>query len=216
MRNAISKVVAENRPERLPLIISAAALVVSLGSAWFSQFRPASVVGDLSYLMLWRLSSNNDGVVTDTVVAPVFWLRNIGARPTIISDVRLVFVPQDGQRYASYPVSLVPREAVESASEFKDVGRLSTGSPFRSFSLVASEQWISSYRFSVVAEVLKRLVGRVTVAIEFSSGVGTAWSPAMEDEVDFGSAPFHLQPIPVGGAQSIPVYSERSKLRRGQ
>src|SRR5437879_1931365 len=72
--------------DRLPLIISIIALVVSIGSAWFTVFRPAHIIGDLSYVTLWRLSSNNDGVVTDTVVAPAFWLRNVGARSIVISD----------------------------------------------------------------------------------------------------------------------------------
>jgi len=157
MCNALSKVAKWNWSERLPLIISTVALTVSLGSAWLTALRPARVIGDLSYLMLWRLSSNNDGVVTDTVVAPVFWLRNIGARPIIIADLRLVFTPPDGSRYVIHPVSSVPREAIEGSSEFHEYGRLSTGSPFRSFSLVASEQWTSSHRFGVMREVLRSL-----------------------------------------------------------
>jgi hypothetical protein len=145
----------------------------------------------------------------------VFWLRNVGARPIIVADLRLIFIPTNGARHVVYPVSSVPREAIEGPSEFHEYGRLSTGSPFRSFSLVASEQWISSHRFGVSREVLQNLVGRVSIVIEVNSGVGNGWSPVVEDSLDFGTAPFHLQAM-LGGAQSIPVYTQRWKLRRGQ
>jgi|RhiMetdeSRZDD1v2_1073273.scaffolds.fasta_scaffold67936_3 hypothetical protein len=214
-RNALRRCELELVVNRLPLIISTIALIVSLGSAWFTVFRPARIIGDLSYITLWRLSSNNDGVVTDTAVAPAFWLRNIGARSIIISDLRLVFMPTDGSRYEAYPGSSLPQEAIDGASEFHDYGRLSTGSPFRSFSLVASEQWTSSYRFGVSQEALQQLMGRVRVALEVNSGNGTSWASVFEDSLDFGTKPFHLQPM-IGGAQSIPVYTQRWQARRSQ
>ena len=84
-------------------------------------------------------------------------------------------MPSDGSRYETYPVSSLPREAVDGASEFNEYGRLSVGSPFRSFSLVASEQWASFYRFSVSQEVLQKLMGRIRIAVEVNSGDGTSW-----------------------------------------
>lgn len=139
----------------LTLFISIVALVVSVLVGWYTSFKPAKVIGDISYVVIWRFSSNNDGVVTDVAVTPAFWLRNVGARPVIIKDLRLVFVLQDQLKYEVYPVSSVPLAAIENSTEFSDYGRVATGSPFRGFSLTSSELWTSSYRFSVSNDLLQ-------------------------------------------------------------
>lgn len=195
------------------VIVSVTALVVSLLVAWYTSLKPAEVVGDLSYVVVWRLSSNNNGAVTDTVVTPAFWLRNTGALPIIIKDLRLVFLPNNGSSYETYPTSSVPLDAIERSSEFNEYGRLSTGSPFRGFSLTASEQWTSSYKFAVSVEVLQELVGEVKVMVQIYADNGSEWSTVIEDSLNFGRAPYHLQGM-VGSAQSIPVYTRRWQQRR--
>lgn len=81
----------------LGLIVSAVALLVSGVSLYFSKFQPGKLTGSFSYLVLWRLSSNKDGRVTDFKATPAFWLANVGVRPLIIEDIRLSLAPE-GER----------------------------------------------------------------------------------------------------------------------
>lgn len=197
----------------LTLLISTAALAVSLLVGWYTSFKPAKIIGDISYMVIWRYSSNNDGVVTDVAVTPAFWLRNVGARPIVIKDLRLVLVLQDQSKYEVYPVSSVPLAAIESSTEFNDYGRMATGSPFRGFCLTSSELWTSSYRFSVSRDLLQKLKGKVKVVVQVSTDDKAHWENVAEDSLDFGVAPYHLQKI-LGSAQSIPVYTQRWAIRR--
>jgi len=196
----------------LALIISALALGVSLLVGWFTAIKPAQVIGDLSYLVVWRFSSNNDGVVTDTAITPAFWLRNTGARPIIIKDIRLIFSSEDKSQYHAYPVTSVPLTAIYNFSEFNEYGRISTGSPFNSFSLTKYELWTSSYKFSASSELLHKLIGQVKIIVQISTSDEPEWKTVIEDYLDFGKAPYHLQKM-IGGQQAIPVYTKRWKLR---
>lgn len=195
------------------LLVSTAALVVSLLVGWYTSFKPAQVIGDISYIVVWRFSSNNDGVVTDLAVIPAFWLRNTGARPVVIKDLRLVFVSKDQTRYEVYPVTSVPLAAIENSGEFHEYGRLSTGTPFRGFSLTAAELWTSSYRFGVSADLPQKFIGEMKVEVQISTNSDSKWNTVVEDSLDFGVAPYHLQKM-LGGVQSIPVYTHRWRLRR--
>jgi hypothetical protein len=199
--------------ETIPYIISTVALVVSLLVGWYTAFKPAQVIGDLSYIVVWRFSSNNDGVVTDTAIIPLFWLRNTGALPVVIKDLRVIFVSKDKSKFKTYPVSSIPLSAIENSGEFNEYGRLSTGSPFRGFSLTKSELWTSSYRFSVSSEMLQKLVGTVNVMVQISTNDDPIWKTVIEDSLDFGKMPYHLQKM-MGAVQSIPVYTHRFMLRR--
>jgi hypothetical protein len=194
------------------LAVSFLSLSVSALVGWYNSLKPAEIRGDLSYIVVWRFSSNNDGVVTDTAVTPAFWLRNTGARAVVIKDLRIVYMPINNTRYETYPVSSVPLSAIENCVEFNEYGRLNSGSPFRGFSLTASEMWISSYKFHVSSEVLPKLVGEVNVMVQISTSDNSAWKTVIEEILDFGKVPYHLQEM-LGGVQSIPIYTKRWKLR---
>lgn len=207
----------EGRPLTLWIEVrSWAAVIISLlalGISVWTGLRPARIQGDLSYLVVWRFSSNNDGVVTDVALTPAFWLQNVGARPVIIEDVRMVLSPRNPEeRILSFPVTSVPIAAIEASAEFNEYGRISTGSPFRSFSLTASQLWMSSYRFSVPSDALRKLVGEVGVRVQVRTSNCPEWLTVLSDSLDFGKKPYHLQPM-IGGAQSIPVYTHRWSLR---
>jgi hypothetical protein len=199
----------------LALVVSAMAFVITVWTAWAAQLGPANVIGDLSYLFVWRLSSNNDGNVTDVVLLPAFWLQNVGARPVVIKDVRITFTPAGRAEIRIYPVSSVPLAAIETNSEFNEYGRLSSGSPFRSFGLTKSQEWISSYRFGLPLELLQELVGEVVVGVQISTSEDTEWTTVFHDSLSFGKFPIHLQPM-IGSAQSIPIYTRRWSLRGQQ
>ena len=196
----------------LALGVSVLAFVITCWTAWVAQLGPANVIGDLSYLVVWRLSSNNDGKVTDVALLPAFWLQNVGARPVVIKDVRITLTPEGRAEIRVYPVSSVPSAAIEGSAEFNEYGRLSSGSPFRSFGLTKSQEWISSYRFGLASESLQELVGEVGVSVQISTSDDPEWTTVFHESLSFGKFPFHLRPM-IGSAQPIPVYTRRWSLR---
>jgi hypothetical protein len=195
----------------IAVAISLLALAISSWTAWTTALRPARIEGGLSYLVIWRFSSKNDGAVTDVALTPAFWLQNVGAQPAIIKDLRMVFTPKDSGRILSFPVSSVPLAAIEASTEFNDYGRISSGSPFRSFSLTPSQLWISSYRFNISADSLRKLLGEVAFQVQVRTK-DPEWKTVLSDSLDFGEKPYHLRPM-IGAEESIPIYPLRWKLR---
>lgn len=197
----------------LSAIFAGFSLIISIVAAWYTFLSPANLTGSISYLVLWRFSSNNDGKVTDRKLTPSFWIGNIGARPIIIEDIRVVFKSANGTECLAYPVCSVPLEAINSSGEFNQYGRLSLGGPFRGFSLAHSEQWISSHHYNLSEECYNKLVGQIDISVEVKSQGNNRWENVIQDNVDFGKKPFHLQKM-IGGIQSIPIYTEKWKMRK--
>jgi hypothetical protein len=48
--------------------------------------------------------------------------------------------------------------------------------------------------------------------VQISTSDHPEWTLVFNDSLDFGSHPYHLQPM-VGGAQAIPVYTQRWRHR---
>lgn len=195
------------------IIISFVALGVSVWQAWTTTLRPARIQGDLSYLIVWRFSSNNDGTVTDVALTPALWLQNVGARPVVVQDLRMVLTPKDPpERLLFFPVTSVPPAAIESSGEFNEYGRISAGSPFRSFSLTSSQIWVSACRFAGHSDSLRKLVGEVGAEVQVRTSQNSQWITVLSDSLDFGKMPYDERPM-IGTAQSIPVYTHRWSLR---
>jgi hypothetical protein len=97
-------------------IISLCIAIVSLCSsvffAWYYNFRPAKVVGSISYLTIWCFS-DGQGQFTSRKLTPSFWLENVGACPVIIEDVRLRFKTEKGLEFVAYPNSTISFETTE-------------------------------------------------------------------------------------------------------
>lgn len=194
----------------IALVFSFLSLAVSSLVGWYTALKPAEIIGDFSYLVIW--SSNHNNNFPDISVTPSFWLRNVGVRLVIIKDLRLILVPKDKKMYEAYPVSSVPIEAIEESSEFNEYGRLSTGSPFRGFSLTESELWTSAYKFNMSLDLLRKLVGEVKVMIQVYTEDNPVWKTVIRESLDFGAAPIHLE-VMWGEVRSVPVYTSRWKLR---
>lgn len=195
-------------------ILSTLALIVSGVSLYFSKFQPGKLVGNFSYLVLWRFSSKKDGQLTDFKATPAFWLANVGVRPLILEDLRLSLAPDGETSFHIYPVNSVPAEAIEAPSEFHEYGRLSCGGPFQGISLAAEQRWVSCYNFHIPEHLRSRLVGSVTVSVEVKQNGKKEWRSEVTQVLEFGAKPFHREPMIVGaGVQSIPVYSRLWKER---
>ncbi len=196
------------------LIISLLALIISGISLYFSKFQPGKLVGNLSYLVLWRFSSKKDGELTDFKATPAFWLANVGMRPLIVEDIRLSLIQEAGASCNIFPATTVPIEAIETPSEFNEYGRLSLGGPFQGLSLASNQKWVSNYNFHIPQDFHGKLVGPVNVKVEAKLNGNKNWKSVLSEILEFGSEPYHLQPMMVGvEIQSIPVFSKRWKER---
>lgn len=196
------------------VIISILALVISGISLYFSRFQPGKLVGNLSYLILWRFSSKKDGELTDFKATPAFWLANVGLRTLIVQDIRLSLLSETGDSCNIYPVNTVPTNAIETPSEFNEYGRLSLGGPFQGLSIGSGQKWVSNYSFHIPKDFRERLVGPLSVKVEVKLNGKKKHKSVLEEIFEFGSQPYHLQPMIVGTeVESIPVYSRRWKER---
>ena len=201
--------------EAISLTFAGSALILSGWIAWYVHFKPANVVGSISYGILWQFSSNSDGKITSQVFAPSFWLSNVGARPILIDDIRLRFKTGKDEEIYAYPTESIPLKAIEKSSQFAEYGLLHLGGPFRGFSLTHSEVWTSSYSYSIPKDFYTKLIGSVNIFIEIKAQGKDKWIKRIEDTLEFGDSPIHLQPFPKSaGVKIISIYTNRWKDRK--
>jgi len=194
-------------------IVAILSLFIYIVYVWNSQLSPAKLTGSISYIVMWRFSSNNDGKVTDKKLTPSFWLGNIGARPIIIEDLRLNLKDSNGTECKAYPVNSVPIEAINLSSEFNEYGKLSLGGPFQGFSLAPSEKWQSSYHYHLSEECYKKLKGPTEIYVEIKSQGKKAWERVLKDKLLLGKNGFSFGPM-IGAQQSGPIYTEKWEQRK--
>ena len=199
----------------IPLILAFAALLVSIIVPWFTYFRPGQVTGSISHVVLWRFSSSNDGKVTDKKLTPSFWLGNVGARPIIIEDVRLIFRDTSGTECKAYPVNSVPIEAINLPSEFNDYGKLSLGGPFQGFSLGPSEEWQSSYNYNLPEECYQNLKGPCDIFVEVKSKGENIWEMVVKDKLILGKNGLSFGKM-IGAQEARPLYTEKWEKRKAR
>jgi hypothetical protein len=191
------------------LFISFLSLAVAGISLYFSKIQAGRLVGNLSYLLLWRFSSNKDGRITAFNATPAFWLANVGSRPLLVADLRLCIRPSNEKAFCIYPSNSVPKGAIDVPSEFHEHGRLSLGGPFQGISLIAEERWACYYNFHIPAPQRELLVGSVEIGVEVKYAGTKKWCSAITETLEFGSHPLHVRPINSGvGSESICVYSK--------
>lgn len=193
-------------------IISLCIAIVSLCSsvffAWYYNFRPAKVVGSISYLTMWCFS-DGQGQITSRKLTPSFWLENVGACPVIIEDVRLRFKTEKGLEFVAYPNSTISFETTEN---FKYIEK---GGLFLSFILDKSQKWVSSYEYSLHDNCYENLIGNVEVFIDIIDQKNQKWITVINDILEFGLKPFHLSMIRGCRSEIIPIYTKKWKLRMG-
>jgi hypothetical protein len=131
--------------------IALSSLCVWASVAWKTTFRPAQLVGLLSSLAIFRLQQLGSGPLSDVVFVPLIWIRNLGARPAVVEDVRLRFTGEGGRRIYSYPgYTLTKEDALKKELDRTLDGKREIfpgGDLFSGFSLSADEYWIKSYAF---------------------------------------------------------------------
>lgn len=197
----------------IPLFLTFLALFVSIIVPWFTYFRPGKLTGSFSHVVLWRVSSNNDGKVTDKKFTPSFWLGNVGARPIIIEDLRLNFKDTFGSECKAYPVNSVPIEAINVPSEFNDYGGLTLGGPFQGFSLAPSEHWQSSYHYNLQEECYQKIKGPTDIYVEVKSKGDVTWKVVVKDKLILGKNGLVFGKM-LGSHEFRPLYTEKWEQRK--
>ena len=197
-------------------IISIISLSVAIWVAWHVHLGPGKIIGSFSYLKIWQFQSDKDGSITDRKITPSFWLANVGARPVLIQDIRMVFLLENGNNYTTYPVNYVPLEAIEEKANFNEYGRLSFGGPFIGFSLTNNERWVSSYNYNLKKNLFSELKGDIKVKIEVKLNGSNKWKNVLEDTLVFGVNPtlLQLENAKLGGVQSVQIHTKRWIDRR--
>lgn len=153
--------------------VSLLALYVSARVAWDSRFRPGKLVGQLGTITLWTMQDNSTKKVTDFKLTPDFWIRNIGAKPLLIEDLRLRFATQHGA-FDAYPLGVIESDAdlTRYIRYLREERIFDWGKRFIGFGLTAGEVWdkrcvfsIPSAQGSTHASWRERIVGSMNVEI---------------------------------------------------
>ena len=164
--------------------------------------------GQISYLVVWRFSSNHDGKITDRKFIPSLWIKNEGKEDIIIKKIRIILKKNDRLISEIYPENRIPLDAVNNPCEFHEYGRLSAGGPFSGFDLPIHKKWISQYCFNLPVSSYDELKDNIDIFVE-AKIKGSEWHKVVNGKFIFGSYPFHLQPMK-GGSQAIFIYNRPS------
>ena len=193
-----------------PKLVISAIVVLLAALLLILMWKPShQLSGQVSYLVVWRFSSNHDGKITDRKFIPSLWIKNEDKQGITIENIRIVLKKNGRLVSEIYPENRVPLEAVNNPCEFHEYGRLSTGGPFKGFDLPTNEKWVSQYCFNLPISSYDELKDKVDLFVE-AKAEGTGWHKVTDDVFLFGSQPFHLQPME-GGSQAIFIYNKPSE-----
>ena len=196
-------------------VLSLVSAYVAVRMAWATKFSPPNLVGTLPYVILWTFFEKKDGKPNDHFLVPAFWLSNIGARPMLVDDLRLVLGASNSKPIVLYPTHTVPTEAIESPNLFNEHELLRSGkAPFSGFSIAGSQTWSCCYAFHISNQDHTSLTGMVVVSVEVR-GVGSSrYKSVLSDTFTFGKSSFNwLEWVGVGGPQADYYYSGAMRNR---
>lgn len=200
----------------ISICFSLVALIVSGLVAWHTTIGPAKLVGALPYIIVWSFYDHPESKVSDRRIVPNLWIRNIGARPIMIQDLRLIYHLNQEEQIISYPTNSIPVDAIESPSTFHDYGQLSMGhAPFVGFSLASMEKWQSNYSYHIGEEHYKKITGPIRISIQIKAQAEPRWIKVFEETIYFNrfilKGPFVIKR---GTAGPEYFYSELWKERK--
>ncbi len=202
--------------DKAAIIISLASLYISVRIAWETIFRPARIVAVMPHCVMWQFSSwkgdRPTGEVVSRQITPYLRIRNFGAKPIVIEDLRISFVSKNSCVRA-YPVSKVSEDVIEAPGNNQRQYGLGEGAPFSGIALSSNEEWKNSYAFSMNLKDYEILVGEVEVSVEIRVGGNKNWKVVHKDRFSFGTMPYHLRALKTEttttGSTSNHVYSSR-------
>ena len=191
------------------LFLSVVSACITVLLAWETRFRPPKLVGTFPYIIIWTFFAQQDGKPSEWQLVPSFWFSNVGARPMLVEDLRLVICLASGSSFLLYPTHTIPSEAINSPNTFSDYAVLSAGlAPFGGFAIGPSERWTSFFSFTLSQKEHALLNGSVKVSVEVKIVGEKRYRPLLSDVFMFDHSSFDwLSWAGVGGPEASYFYS---------
>jgi len=174
----------------LGLIISIVALAISGRIAWLTIFKPPVLVTFMSKIIVWELFEDDQPGEPERVLLPTLTIRNLGAKPAVISELRLQFEASDGGHVDARPESLFTSSLIfENENKYQSEGRkafpINFDEFFNGFSLLSGELWSDKFAFRVPDQGFPRLSGKTKVIVQAKILGGDDWSTLKSTTIDF-------------------------------
>lgn len=188
----------------ISLIVSIFAIAISGSVAWFTLLRPPTLVTLMTKINACTLPAGQatDGNVH--VLLPILSIRNIGAKPAIITALRLRIALKGGDTVDAHPESLMTfssildKKDIYTSAGIQDFP-VDLDKMFNGFSLMSGEIWAERYAFGMLQEHYRRIQGVTKIKIQAKSPRFVGWFSLKEFSVDFEDS-FSSEAIPDGDA----------------
>lgn len=166
-------------------IVSVLSLLIAARLAWVTKLGPPRLVGVASCLLLYT-NEAQDGKSIARVLVPRLWLANMGARPMLVTHLRLSIKLGHGRLVELIPDHSIPMEAVDEANTFGEVERVQTGlAPFGGFAVLPGERWVNNYAFQLSADDFESLKGYGTVSFAVCAIGAKRFKTILRQQFDF-------------------------------
>lgn len=174
----------------ISLIVSIFALAVSGRVAWLTIFKPPTLVTFMSKIIVWELFEDEHPGAPERLFLPTLTIRNLGAKPAVISRLRLRFETQDGEHIDARPESVFNSSMIfESENTYRSEGRksfpLDLDQFFNGFSLLSGELWTDKFAFRINDDKIARLSGQTRVTVQAKVHRSSEWSTLKSTTIDF-------------------------------
>ena len=173
-------------------IIAFISLIVSISVAWMTRFKPANLITLISRIDIWeRNESDNNSAFGKKILIPYFWIRNLGAKPAIISDIRISIELENGNVVRAKPESEINISTLFEDSNFtffekdKESFPIDLEKLFSGFSLTARETWESKYYFYIKDNEYHMLKGKSILKTQVKLFKNDKWKTIDSVSIDF-------------------------------
>lgn len=188
-------------------VVSVLSLLVALRFAWLSKLSPPKLVGLFPYVVLYVLS-NPRSQSNEYLLLPAVWLTNVGARPMLAAEMRLLINLSGAAKLTLLPAHTVPPEAIEAPylSEYELLE--CAKAPFSGFSIGPGERWANNFVFPLSPEEGQLLQQPAMVAVEVRPIGKKRFKRVLEQQVDFAPSEFSwLDWVGIGGSSAQYFYA---------
>lgn len=175
----------------ISLAASALSLYVAIRVAWDTRFKPPKLIALLSQIRILERRGDPDSSNRVRIMLPALWIRNLGARPAIISDLRLQLACGGGQTVVARPewkfsVSMLTEDTNHSFHEKgEEIFPIDLDAFFTGFCLVAGEVWEANYSFRIEDDEYQQIHGRVELRIQVYLHGSGRWKTIEKTTINF-------------------------------
>lgn len=158
---------------------------------WTTKGSPPKIVGAFRYTLLWSFFEQQKGSVNEYLLVPSFWLLNLGAKPLLAEEMRLVICPDGTEAFELYPMHTVPAEAIHRPNTFSDFDTLRLGdAPASGFVIANSGNWNNNHAFPLTPLQRKALTGIVHIHIEIRALGAKEFKRYLSQKLNFSAEDF--------------------------